>query len=72
VTPTDQTVRDTFRLVRERHYTSCELLQMAVDQLGLAVEHATGTLMIDLLQGHVRRIRLREEQDIHYDGPADV
>jgi hypothetical protein len=56
--------RRTYRLVQETHYTDMEIAAVIAH---LRVERLTGTLLIDLSQGGVNRVRFREEQDIHYE-----
>lgn len=58
--------RDSYRLVRERSFTSSheDLLEVLKQ---LRSERVTGTLTVNLSQGGINRVHLREEQDIPYE-----
>jgi hypothetical protein len=57
-------LRDTYHLVRERVYQGS--LDFVLILAGLQREKVTGTLIADLSQGGLCRVRFREEQDIRY------
>jgi hypothetical protein len=57
-------LRDTYHLVRERVYQGS--LDFVLIMAGLQREKATGTLIADLSQGGLCRVRFRSEQDIYY------
>jgi len=57
-------LRDTYHLVRERVYQGS--LDFVMILAGLQREKVTGTLIADISQGGLCRVRFREEQDIRY------
>ena len=62
---TETFTKDTYRLIRERSFTSSHEDLLGVIQQ-LRAERVTGTMTIDFSQGGINRVKVREEQDIRY------